>query len=161
MKTLKRLTILLLCGLMLLGITACGSKPADTPDTGANTGTKTSSSETYDYDFTKMGQSVAYSQLTDFMNEPTKYLGKTMKISGVYYAQPSEDGKTTYYYITLSDTTACCSAYIEFLSDSGKYPEKSSDPNNNQLVTITCTGVVDSYEELGQTYYVLRTDSIA
>ena len=157
MKFLTRLVILLLCLLMLVFSASCG-KSEDKTDTSSES---PAVSGNYDYDFTKMGQSVAYSQLSDFMNEPAKYLGKTMKITGDYYAQPSDDGSTTYYYIILNDTTACCSAYIEFLTNGCDYPEKSSDPENNDIVTVTATGVVDSYVELGKTYYILKADSIA
>ena len=174
MTYIRKTVIILLCLLMLLASVSCGSdtktsspgvtaasQSAADPQSGSADNTSSKSTGKFDYDFTKMGQSVAYSQLVDFMNEPTKYMGKTIKIKGDYYAQPSDDGKTTYYWIILNDTTACCSAYIEFLSDSGNYPAKSSDPNSGDIVTITASGVIDSYDELGQTYYILRADSIA
>ena len=157
MKLLKLISLIILCAAMLF-CAACGNK---TEATESDTSSKTSSNVKFDYDFTKMGQSVAYSQLVDFMNDQPSFEGKTVKITGDYYAQPSEDGKNTYYYIILNDTTACCSAYIEFLTENGvDYPAKSSNPDSGDIVQITASGKIGSYDEYGQKYYVLMVDKI-
>lgn len=161
-KILKNSLLILLCAAMLF-CASCGSKTendktSDSPPSGTSSD---NANDKFDYDFTKMGQSVAYAKLTDFMNDQPSFEGKTMKITGDYYAQPSDDGKNTYYYIILNDTTACCSAYIEFLAEKGvEYPKKASDAESGNIVKITASGKVGSYQEYGKTYYALMVDKI-
>ena len=150
---------------MTLGCVCCGSGKAETADTAAkaegSAGAAKTSTGKFDYDLSKMGQSVAYAQLTDFMNNQPSYLGKTIKIKGDFYIQPSDDNSKNYYYIILNDTTACCSAYIECIADGCELPAKSSNPDTGDIVTVTAEGVIDSYEEYGQKYYVLKANSIS
>ena len=169
MKFFKRTILFALCILMLFALISCGSSTdskssnavtdASASGNAADTAAKKASTGSFDYDFSRMSESVAYSQLSNFMNSPASYVGKTVKIKGDYYITHYDETNKDYYYIILNDTTACCSAYIEFLTDGCNYPSKASDDNNK--VTVTATGVIDKYDELGQTYYYLKVDSIA
>ncbi len=110
-----------------------------------------------DIDLTQMSSIMIYSEVYNIMINPEDYLGKTIKICGPYYASYWEDTDKYYHYVIINDATACCSSGLEFIweDNSHKYPEEyPKDETEIELV-----GRFDSYEELGQTYYYLATDS--
>ena len=161
MSILKKIILIAVCAFMTLGCVCCGSAKTETnPQKSGSSNTNASSSGGFDYDLSKMGESTAYAQLVDFMNNQPSYLGKTIKIKGDFYIQSADDNSKDYYYIILNDTTACCSAYIECIANGCSLPAKSSNPDTGDIVTITATGIIGSYEEYGQIYYVLEADSI-
>ena len=78
-------------------------------------------------------------------------------MSGNYYSTYLEDTKNTYYFVVISDATACCQQGIEFIwsgehSDPEDYPEEGAE--------IEVTGVFGSYQEQDQTYYCLAVDEM-
>lgn len=110
-----------------------------------------------DVDLTQMSSIMIYSEVYNMMIKPEDYIGKTIKISGPYYASYGEDTGKYYHYVIISDATACCSSGLEFIWDdnSHKYPEEYPEDDTE----IELVGRFNSYEELGQTYYYLATDS--
>lgn len=111
----------------------------------------------FDWDFTKMSQTVAYAQIISMMQEKEPYVGKTVRIRGIYMPSYFPPTKQTYQYVAVMDATQCCQQGLEFIW-SGEhvypddYPEKES--------TIEISGVFDIYEELDQKYLYIRTDEV-
>lgn len=84
------------------------------------------------------------------MSNPNDYIGKTIKMNGIYTQYTNQDGSKFYPACIIQDATACCSQGIEFvLTDENTYPEDGS-----LIVVIgTFESYVDDYD--GGTYYHL------
>ncbi|ABX40828.1 hypothetical protein [Lachnoclostridium phytofermentans] len=111
-----------------------------------------------DVDLTQMSSIMIYSEVYNMMTNPEAYIGKTIKIRGPYYTSYWEDTGKYYHFVIISDATACCSSGLEFIweENSHKYPDEYPEDETE----IELVGRFDSYEELGQTYYFLATDSL-
>ena len=110
-----------------------------------------------DVDLTALSSTMVYAEVYNMMTNPDAYMGKTLKVRGTYYSTYLEDTKNTYYFVVISDATACCQQGIEFIwngehSDLQDYPEEGSE--------IEVTGVFGSYQEQDQTYYCLAVDEM-
>jgi len=119
--------------------------------------TSCASHASVDVDLTVMNSQMVYSTVYDMVNNPDNYLGKTVRISGLFTYNYFEPTDKDYYYCIVPDATECCQQGIEFIwsgaSSTSDYPEKNA--------RITISGVYGSYDELGITYYYLSVDSIA
>ncbi len=172
---MKKTIALILTGLILFSLSACGEKPtasevtaaaetavpADTPSAekpevselravpapaSADTG-----KNAIDVDLTQLSSTMVYSEVYAMMYEPEQYIGKKVKMNGAFSAWTAEDGET-YFACVVKDATACCAQGLEFkLKDSYTYPDDYPQPNDN----ITVVGTFDTYqEELNGDYYV-------
>jgi hypothetical protein len=111
-----------------------------------------------DLDLTELSVTVLIACLDQINETPEDYMGKTIKMSGAYYALYSEETDTYYHYAFVTDTAACCVKGLEFLWNGehnfpDDYPEETAD--------IEITGVFNSYEEFGQAWYYLAVDDIS
>ena len=107
-KRLLRLAVGL--SLIMALVTGCGSKSA-------------SSSKKVDVDLSKLGDTVAYTEIYNMSLEPDKYVGKMVRMTGVCYKYFDQTTKKTYHECTIYDATACCSQGFEFELKNGKYPK--------------------------------------
>ena len=106
-----------------------------------------------DIDLTKMGASMTYSQVSNFISSPKDYVGKTVKMKGYFTYGEGDD--RYYFACIIPDATACCSQGIEFVlrndrSFPADYPEVGDE--------ITIIGVFDTYME-GKYRYCQLTDA--
>lgn len=127
---MKKTACLFLALLITAALAACGGNAA----TG-NTG----SVEKCDLDMSKMNTTMAYSQISNIMENPGEYLGKTIKMKGTF--QMYKGVEQTYYICEISDSTACCSAGMEFVleNEPPAYPGLGTE--------ITVTGEFETYLE--------------
>lgn len=111
-----------------------------------------------DVDLTVLSSTMVYAEVYNMMLNPDEYVGKKIKIKGLYYAEYLEDTQKYYHYVIISDATACCQSGIEFIwgDNSHIYPDEY--PENDTEIEIC--GVFNSYEEQGQKYYYLSVDDI-
>ena len=105
-----------------------------------------------DVDLTELSSTMVYSEVYDMMFEPEKYLGKTVRMEGMFAYYYSEAKDTYYYACIIQDATACCAQGIEFVLEGDytfpdDYPEAGDD--------ITVTGVFDTYQDGDATYCTL------
>ena len=108
--------------------------------------------ETVDVDLTVLSSIMVYSEVYNMMVQPEDYIGKRIKMSGTFFSYLYEETGETYYNCLIADATACCSQGLEFvLKDEDGYPVYSPE----QSLLITVTGVFQTYEEDGYTYYHL------
>lgn len=124
---------------MVLALLLCScGVPADTP------------AENVDVDLTTLSSTMVYSQVSDMVQNPTQYIGKTVKMQGPFATMDSEG--TTYFACIISDATACCAQGIEFVRK-GQYEYPADYPDAGDEITVT--GVFESYQEGEHTYYHL------
>ncbi|MBQ7171750.1 MAG: hypothetical protein IJR89_05685 [Clostridia bacterium] len=107
----------------------------------------TAKKRTCDLDLTVLGSTMVYSKVYDMMQYPSSYLGKTIRMRGLFAVAEGED--RNYYACLIADATACCSQGIEFvLPASCRYPQDYPALGSE----ITVVGVFDVYSEGGNRY---------
>ena len=111
------------------------------------------STDGIDVDLTVLSSTMVYSQVFDMLYEPEKYLGKTVKMNGMYVCTDPEMSEEFYCACIIQDATLCCSQGIEFvLDDDYVFPDDYPEYED----TITVIGTFDTYEDDGYTYCTLR-----
>lgn len=86
-------------------------------------------------------------ELTQIMRYPDEYVGRTIKMPGMYATSVDPNTDITYYYALVWDATNCCQIGMEFVLEEGEYPELGSD--------IVVEGTFHTYEEYGILYCTL------
>ena len=138
----KNISVALLC-LMLLSAAGCGNTE------------RSSSVGNVDIDLTALSSTMVYAEVYNITTKPEDYIGKTIKVNGVYYTV--SEGEQVFHYVVIQDTAACCAQGMEFIwSGGGTYPDDYPRPQT----PIEMTGVLDSYDEHGDTYYYLAIDDL-
>ena len=109
-------------------------------------------------DLTVLSSTMIYAEVYNIMAHPNEYMGKTIKMSGPYYASYYEVTDLYYHYVVIEDATACCQQGLEFKwNGEHKFPDDYPDESTK----IEVTGVFSSYDELGRTYYYIAVDDIS
>lgn len=136
-------------------ITALPPSDGGVPD--AETAAETKAEEIkVDLDLSSLGESMAYSTLLNMMMTPEDYIGKTIRINGMFDIAGGEI--RDYYLCTLFDTTGCCGSSLEFMPKTGlTYPEGLPEV----LSYISVTGVFETYEEDGRLYCQLSDATVS
>ena len=118
----------------------------------------TSTGDDKDYvDLTALTSTMVYSEVYNMMYYPENYVGKTIKMSGVYAVYHDESTDKYYHACIISDATACCSQGIEFeLTENYTYPDDYPEEGGQ----ICVTGTFDTYQEGEYTYCTLRDAEI-
>ena len=112
-----------------------------------------SSTEGIDVDLTSLSSTMVYSEVYNMMYEPDNYIGKTIKMDGLFTAYHDESTGNDYYACIIQDATACCAQGMEFiLTDDYSYPDDY--PEENEQITVV--GVFDTYMEGDYMYCTLR-----
>jgi len=113
--------------------------------------------QTIDMDLTILSSVIVYSQVFDMMVNPDIYVGKTIKIEGIYVPYYDEINDKRYHACIVQDATACCSQGIEFEpSDDYVYPDDF--PKEGEIVTVI--GTFETYKENDVMYCTLRNASM-
>ena len=142
--------VLLLICIISLAVAGCAKKGdgADEAD----------SSSFIDLDMTKMSSVLVYSQVISIYDSPKDYLGKRIKMQGQYYPSYFDETDLFYHFVVVGDETLCCQAVLEFAWE-GEHKFPDDYPAENAAIEVT--GVLGTYEELGQTYYLLSVDDMS
>ena len=169
---MKRLLILALTALLALSLTACGDAPApDASDAPALLQQATAqtpvpsdsgdaaaahadlSSADADIDLTKLSSTLVYSEVFNMVNTPDDYVGKVVKMSGIFAVYEDETSGSVYFACINQDATACCSQGIEFVPQGDfTYPDDFPPVNTE----ITVKGTLGTYYEGDQMYVTLN-----
>ncbi len=134
MKKIKALTLSIL--LFALPLIACGNNPT------------APSASSVDVDLTALTSTMVYSEVFQMMYHPQDYVGKTIKMQGLYDHYHDDASGKDYYSCIIQDATACCAQGIEFQLSDSNYPEDTTD-------SVTVLGTFKTYEENGTTYCTL------
>ncbi len=108
-------------------------------------------------DLTVLSATAVYAEVYDMMFYPEKYIGKTVKMKGLYDEFYDESTKKRYHACIIMDATACCAQGIEFvLTEDYKYPEDYPKEADD----IVVEGVFDVYTEESGSYCTLRNSRL-
>ena len=110
-----------------------------------------------DMDLTVMSSTMVYAEIYNMLESLDDYIGKTVKMRGLYYASYYEELDKYYNFVVIEDATACCQQGLMFIWN-GDHIYPDDYPENNTRIEVT--GIFDSYEESGNTYYYLGVDDI-
>lgn len=109
--------------------------------------------EGIDVDLTALSSTMVYSEVYNMMSMPDDYIGKKVKMTGIFTSTHDDTTGKDYYACIIQDATACCAQGIEFiLTDDSKYP------NEGDIISVV--GVFDTYNEGQFRYSTLRDASI-
>ncbi len=112
-----------------------------------------SSRDGIDIDLTALSSTMVYSEVYNMMAIPEDYIGKTVKMDGIFSSFCDDSTGKYYYACIIMDATACCSQGIEFeLEGEHKYPDDY--PEVGEQVCVV--GTFDTYKEGEYTYCTLR-----
>ena len=94
--------------------------PANEPGTGAP--------KKIDINLTRMSGTMVYAQVYQMVTDPAKYVGKRIKMKGVFSSYYDEQEKRRFYGCVIADALACCSQGLAFeLEKPRKFPEEFPD----------------------------------
>ena len=128
------------------------SDNAPEPVVEADENTVLSSTEGIDIDLTSLSSTMVYSEVYNMMYEPENYVGKTIKMDGLFTAYHDESTGNYYFACIIQDATACCAQGMEFiLTEDHSYPDDY--PEEGEQITVV--GVFDTYMESDYTYCIL------
>ena len=149
------LSLVLLCGLAA----GCGKQTNSTITEISGTGTPAAAKKAIpDFvDLTVLSSTMVYAEVNNMMMHPTEYEGKTIKARGTYQAEHYEATDQYYHFVNIADAAACCAQGLEFVWN-GDHTYPDDYPEN--FTWIEVTGVFESYEEEGNTWYRMMVDEI-
>ncbi len=102
-----------------------------------------------DVDLTVLNSTMIYGEVYEMVTNPDKYIGKTVKMEGIYYPYHVPEEGIFYNTCVIPDATACCQQGIEFELLDGDYKYETED-------IIRVVGTFDTYYEGDMMYCILR-----
>ena len=113
-----------------------------------------------DYDLTAMSSEMVYATVLQMLNVPDDYIGKKIKMSGVYYTTYYDVTDQYYHYVIIKDATACCAQGMEFVWGDGNHVFPDEYPPEESEVEVI--GEFEAYQDPGdpQTYVHLKDSSM-
>ena len=144
--------------LCLFGLLAAGCSGKDAAHADAGTRGSSPSSGDFDVDLTALSSTMVYAEVYNMLTKPDNYIGKTVRMSGPYYASYFDETGLYYHYVVIEDASECCQQGLEFIWDGDHtYPEDYP----KEKTKIEVSGVFGKYDELGKTYYYLAVDDLS
>ncbi|MGN1329363.1 MAG: hypothetical protein ACI4V4_06665 [Eubacterium sp.] len=158
MKRFQKIIIpVLACVLIFTSVFAgCSGKESSENNNNVDTAEATTVSQKIDLDLSTMNTTMVYSQLSDMMQNPNNYVGKTIKMAGQFSLSQNNETKQLYYNVTVMDATACCQQGLEFIWEGHTYPDDYPEVNSN----IEVIGVFETYDEDGTMYCHLISNDV-
>lgn len=116
-----------------------------------------SSIDGVDVDLTALSSTMVYSQVYNMMFYPENFIGKTIRMEGIYTEYFDQATGKRYMACFIMDATQCCSQGVEFeLTSDYSYPDDYPTEGD----TVVVQGVFDVYEEEGAEYCTLRNSKL-
>ena len=126
---------------------------APSEETGNQTEELAGRTEKIDIDLTEMSSTMVYSEVYSMLAGPEDYIGKTVKMNGIFNYYHDVETGNYYFACIIRDATACCSQGIEFeLTDDYIYPDDYPEVGGD----VSVIGVFDTYMEGEYLYCTLR-----
>jgi len=146
----KYLSVLLLLCLICIPAASCSKTAVSQNDSKID--------GSVDVDLTVLSSTMVYAEVFNIITNPNNYIGKAIKMSGLYTASYYEETGQHYHFVIIEDATACCQQGLEFIwNGEHTYP----DDYPEEQAKIELVGIYQSYEELGQTFYHLEVHDIS
>ena len=132
-------------------INAADNAPAEAASATQNGGLPVNmdalSATPVDYDLTTMNSDMVYATVYQFMVEPDSYVGKSVRMKGLYYVGYYEPTAQYYHYCLIQDALSCCAQGLEFVWDDGSHVYPDEYPTEETEIVVQ--GVFDLYQEEG------------
>lgn len=109
-----------------------------------------------DIDLTELSSTMVFSEVYSMMFEPENYVGKSIKMDGLFSANKDEETGKYYFACIIMDATACCAQGLEF-EPTGDYSYPEDFPNEGEPITVE--GIFDIYTE-GEYRYCTLKDAV-
>lgn len=120
---------------------------ASAKDSGGNTSKK------IDIDLTRMSSTMVYAQVYKMVTEPVKFIGKRIRMKGVFSSYYDQEAKKRFYGCVIADALACCSQGLAFeLAKERKFPDEFPDDGEK----ITIIGDFEMAEDGDDAYPIIR-----
>lgn len=104
------------------------------------------SANNVDLDLTRMSSTMVYSMVFQMVTEPTKFIGKKIKMKGVFSTYQDEETGRRFFGCVIKDALACCSQGLAFeLAKPRKFP--SEYPDEGTSITIIGTFEFEKEED--------------
>lgn len=113
------------------------SEDGTTDDNAANTDV--------DIDLTTMDSNMVYSTVYQMMADAPSYVGKKVKMRGMYYSSYDEATGIRYFFVLVKDATACCQQGLEFIWDDGSHVFPDEYPEDGSEAEVT--GIFETYKD--------------
>ncbi|WP_051656895.1 hypothetical protein [Butyrivibrio sp. AE3004] len=163
MKTTRR--IIFVGVIMLTLATACGKEKMPTIDEKnisnneiaekddskeeiSTASAVTPSNDSSMVDLTILSPTMVYGEVFQMMYYPENYVGRKVKMQGLYDIYHDEVTGKDYHACIIQDATACCAQGIEFELADSNYP-------GTDIMNVTVEGTFTTYDENGITYCTL------
>lgn len=79
----------------------------------------------YDIDLSRMSGTMVYGQVNQMVMYPQKYIGKHIRMKGIFSSYYDEELERRFYGCVIQDALACCSQGLAFeLAKPRKYPKE-------------------------------------
>jgi len=121
-----------------------------------NTKNKPVSNASVDIDLASMKSNMIYATVYDMMTNQDKYMGKKMRMSGLYDKSYDTQTEKYYHYVVIEDAMACCQQGMEFVFSDFEKPEDF--PSVNKKIEVV--GVFGSYEEMGNYFFYIEAEEV-
>ncbi|MDO4344905.1 MAG: hypothetical protein Q4C50_08900 [Eubacteriales bacterium] len=165
MKKVKKWMVLLLAA---FSVTGCGSNDGNRNAANNNNSvdkiiseqieeTASQSGDGADYDLTAMSSDMVYATVYQMMTDSDAYIGKTIRMGGLYHAVYYEATEKYYHYCIIQDATACCAQGIEFVWGDGDHVYPDDYPQDYAHIVVQ--GVFEPYQEDGDSNLYCRLNS--
>jgi len=152
----KHLPLFIIFCFVCLSAAGCSDNGMSQTESGAKIQQGSRPAGVVDVDLTAMSSIMVYSEVYNIMMKPDKYVGKTIKTRGPYYAEHDGNGEN-YHFVIIEDATSCCRQGLEFIwNGDHAYPDDYPDEN----ARIEIAGVFRKHAEDGVTYYYLAVNDI-
>lgn len=125
--------------------------PTEAPDVPVG---DTAGSRDVDVDLTELSSTMVYSEVFNMMNDPDFYMGKIIKMKGIFSVYHDDYTGIDYFYCIIKDATACCAQGMEFTLEGCSYP----DDYPEEGMEIVVMGEYTTYLE-GKTLYCTLKDA--
>ncbi len=148
----------LLTFIMIIAFASCSNEKESTDNASYNNVTDfkeaenseaLTSTETIDIDLTKLSSTMVYAEVYNMMVSPDDYVGKTVKMNGLFTAFYNKITDKYSFACIIADAAGCCTQGIEFVwKGIHTYPEDYPELG----LEIHVIGTFDMYEESGNKY---------
>lgn len=119
-------------------------------DTAATQQTeKPKSADEIDVDLTTLSSTAVYAEVWNMMAKPESYIGKTVKMKGVFAVYEDETTGQQYFACITADALGCCRRGLEFILK-GEHKHPDDYPTVDSEITVT--GTFETYTEDKFTY---------
>lgn len=109
--------------------------------------TATGTDDGVDYDLSAMSSGMAYATVNQIWEMPDSYIGKSIRMEGIYDIAYSGSTSQFYHYCLIQDFSSCCAQGLEFVWGDGSHAFPDEYPEVNTEIVVE--GVFETYQEEG------------